>query len=47
MKALLNLDAGAPFDIESPSVDKVPVESLADLQPEAVYALASTKPSAK
>lgn len=40
MKALLNLDAGAPFDIESPSVDKVPVESLADLQPEAVYALA-------
>ena len=40
MKALLNLDAGAPFDIESPSVDKIPVESLADLQPEAVYALA-------
>jgi outer membrane protein len=40
MKALLNLDAGAPFDIESPSVDKVPLESLADLQPEAVYALA-------
>ena len=40
MKALLNLDAGAPFDIESPSVDKVPIESLADLQPETVYALA-------
>ena len=40
MKALLNLDAGTPFDIESPSVDKVPIESLADLQPEAVYALA-------
>jgi outer membrane protein len=40
MKALLNLDAGVPFDIESPSVDKVPVESLGDLQPEAVYALA-------
>ena len=40
MKALLNLDAGVPFDIESPSVDKVPIESLADLQPEAVYALA-------
>src|SRR5215204_1379259 len=40
MKALLNIDAGAAFDIESPSVDKVPVESLADLQPEAVYALA-------
>jgi len=40
MKALLNLDAGAPFDIESPSIDRVPLESLADLQPEAVYALA-------
>lgn len=40
MKALLNLDAGTPFDIESPSVAKIPVESLADLQPEAVYALA-------
>ncbi|HEY5967019.1 MAG TPA: TolC family protein [Chitinophagaceae bacterium] len=40
MKALLNLDAGAPFDIESPSVDKIFIENLADLQPEAVYALA-------
>ncbi|HEX6849454.1 MAG TPA: TolC family protein, partial [Chitinophagaceae bacterium] len=40
MKALLNLDAGVPFDIESPSVDKIPIESLADLQPEAVYAMA-------
>jgi len=40
MKALLNLDAGAPFDIASPSIDQVPLESLADLQPEAVYALA-------
>jgi outer membrane protein len=40
MKALLNLDAGVAFDIETPPVDKVPVEALADLQPEAVYALA-------
>jgi outer membrane protein len=40
MKALLNLDAGVVFDIETPPVDRVPVESLADLQPEAVYALA-------
>jgi outer membrane protein len=40
MKALLNLDAGVAFDIETPSVDKIPLESLADLQPEAVYALA-------
>ncbi len=40
LQALLNLDAALPFDIESPPVDRVPVESLADLQPDAVYALA-------
>ena len=40
MKALLNLDAGIPFEIETPPVDNIPVEALADLQPEAVYALA-------
>jgi outer membrane protein len=36
----LNLDAAADFDIASVPVDLVPVESLADLQPEAVYNLA-------
>ena len=40
MKALLNLDAGAAFDIESPSIGNIFIENLADLQPEAVYALA-------
>lgn len=40
MKVLLNLDAAAPFDIATPPVDRIPVESLADLQPDAVYALA-------
>jgi len=40
MKALLNLDAGAAFDIESPTIDKIFIENLADLQPETVYALA-------
>lgn len=40
MKALLNLDAGAPFDVVTPPVEAIPVESLAELQPEAVYALA-------
>lgn len=42
LKAILNLDAAAPFEIETPSVDNIPVESLADLQPEAVYQLALT-----
>ncbi len=37
MKALLNLDAGMAFDVFTPSVDRIPVENLADLQPEAVY----------
>jgi outer membrane protein len=40
MKALLNLDAGMPFDVAEPPVGLIPLESLADLQPEAVYASA-------
>lgn len=37
LKALLNLDMVTPFDIETPEVTRIPVESLADLQPGAVY----------
>lgn len=40
MKALLAMDAAAPFDIVVPPVGLIPVESLADLQPDAVYASA-------
>ena len=40
LKALLNLDAAADFDIAAPPVDIIPVESLADLQPETVYVTA-------
>ena len=40
MKALLNMDAGAAFDVETPPVDRIPIENLADLQPEAVYVMA-------
>ena len=40
MKALLNLDASVDFDIESPPVDRIPVDALADLQPESVYMMA-------
>ena len=40
MKALLNLDAAMPFDIVVPSANIIPVEPIADLQPEAVYASA-------
>lgn len=48
MKALLNLDAGASFDIVTPPVSLIPLEALADLQPDAVYAIAiSTLPQQK
>jgi outer membrane protein len=40
LKALLNLDAAAPFDVDTPPVDAIPIESISDLQPESVYSLA-------
>ena len=40
LKALLNMDAGGPFDIDTPPVDLIPLESLSDLQPESVFASA-------
>jgi outer membrane protein len=42
LKAQLNLDMAAPFDIDAPPVDKIPVDNISDLQPEAVYNLALT-----
>ncbi len=40
LKATLNLDAGEPFEIETPSVEKIPVEDIASLMPDVVYNLA-------
>ncbi|MEO7394948.1 MAG: TolC family protein, partial [Chitinophagaceae bacterium] len=40
MKALLNMDAAVSFDIVTPPVNLIPIESLADLQPDDVYTLA-------
>ena len=40
LKAILNLDAGTPFAIESPPLDKIPVLPLGELQPEYVYNIA-------
>lgn len=40
LKAYMDLDASAPFDVYAPPVDDIPIEKLADLQPDAVYALA-------
>lgn len=40
LKALLNLDAAAPFEIAQPPVELIPVEPLSELQPAAVFNLA-------
>ncbi len=40
LKAYMNLDAAAPFEIEEPSADQIPLDPIAELQPENVYALA-------
>lgn len=37
LKALLNLDMATPFEIDKPDVSAIPVESLAELQPQLVY----------
>ena len=40
MKAVLNIDAGSLFDVETPPVDRIPIDNLAELQPENVFQLA-------
>ncbi len=40
LKAVLNLDAATPFEVELPPLDQIPVEPISELQPEAVYNLA-------
>jgi outer membrane protein len=40
LKSYMNLDVAAPFEIEEPPADKIPLDPIADLQPESVYALA-------
>ena len=40
LKAVLNIPADQPFDVAIPPVEQIPVESLAELDPAAVYTLA-------
>ncbi len=40
LRGLLNLDPDVLFGVETPPVEKIPLESFADLQPMAVYQLA-------
>jgi outer membrane protein len=37
LKAYMNIDAAAPFEVDEPPVEKIPIEKIADLQPEDVY----------
>ena len=48
LKALLNIDMASSFAVDTPSIDKIPLEPLAELQPEYVYNLAkNTYPDQK
>lgn len=40
LKSIMNFDAAAPFEVETPAVEMIPVEPIADLQPDMVYQLA-------
>ena len=40
LKAYMALDAAAPFEVDVPPVELIPLEKIADLQPDAVYASA-------
>lgn len=40
LKANMNIDAAAPFEVAIPPVELIPIEKIADLQPDDVYALA-------
>lgn len=40
LKAYMSMDAAQPFEIDTPPVERIPVETMAELQPDAVYASA-------
>lgn len=40
LKAYIGMDAATPFEVATPPVEDIPVESIADLQPDIVYAMA-------
>lgn len=40
LKAVMNLDAASAFDVAMPPLSQIPIESIADLEPEKVYGLA-------
>lgn len=40
LKSYLNIDAASPFEVDTPPVELIPIEPIAELQPDFVYSLA-------
>lgn len=40
LKSYMNIDAAAPFEVDTPPVELIPIETIADLQPDYVFKLA-------
>jgi outer membrane protein len=40
LKSYMNLDAAAPFEVDTPPVESIPVEPIASLQPDYVFSMA-------
>lgn len=40
MKSYMSIDAATPFEVDTPPVEKIPIEAIADLQPDDVFRLA-------
>ena len=40
LKAYMSLDAATPFELDTPPIEQIPVENIANLQPQDVYTLA-------
>ncbi len=40
LKALMNIDPATAFEVDIPSIDKIPIESIANLQPDYVFDIA-------
>jgi outer membrane protein len=40
MKAFMNVDPALPFEVETPPVEQIPIESIGNLQPDMVFQLA-------
>ncbi|PWT73163.1 MAG: TolC family protein [Bacteroidetes bacterium] len=41
LKAFLNLDAAAEFELDTPPIESIPVEPISELQPDLVFSMAS------